>query len=55
MDNFIEIPRELIENNQELILCMSIIFINQKTLLTKIDKDIWFLWLVTLSNRTAEQ
>ena len=29
VDDFVEIPRELIENNQELILCMEIMFIGQ--------------------------
>ena len=51
MDNFIEIPRELIENNQELILCMDIMFINQQALFTTINKYIRFHGLVPLSNR----
>ena len=54
VDYFIEIPRELIENNQEFILCMEIIFINQKALFTTIYKDIRFLGLVTISNITKE-
>ena len=52
VDNFIEISRELIENNQELILCMDIMFINQQALFTKIDKYIGFCRLVPLTNRT---
>ena len=52
---FIEIPREMIENNQELIMCMDIIFINQQVLLTTIYKDIRFHGSVTLSNITKEE
>ena len=51
-DDFIEIPRELIENNQELILCMDIMLINKQVLFTKTDKDIRFQGLVSLANRT---
>ena len=29
VENFIEMPRELIDNNQELILCIDIVFINK--------------------------
>ena len=36
--NFIKIPREPIENNQELIMFMYIMFINQQELLTTIYK-----------------
>ena len=54
VDGFIEIPREIIENNQELILCMDMMFIYQQSLLTKIDKDIRFFLLVLISNRTKE-
>ena len=50
--DFIEIPREMVVNNQELILCMDIMFINQLVLFTKIDKDIRFQGLVPLSNTT---
>ena len=49
---FIEIPRKLIENNQELILCMHIMFINKQELFTTIDKDIRFRLLVQLANKT---
>ena len=55
MDNFIEIPRELIENNQELILCMGIMFINQYALLTNIYKGIRFQGLFPFANRTTKQ
>ena len=42
VDNFIEIPRELIDNNQELILCIDIMFINKHASFTTIDKEIGF-------------
>ena len=35
VDYFIEIPRELIENNQDLILFMGFVFINKHVLFTK--------------------
>ena len=52
--DFIEIPREMIENNQELILSMEIMFISQQALLTTIDKYIRFYGLFPLSNRTKK-
>ena len=51
VDYFIGILIELIDNNQELILCMGIMFINQQELFTKTDKYIRFGGLVTLTNR----
>ena len=53
--SFIEITRELIENNQDLILCMGIIFINQQAFFTKNYKGICFCGLVLLSNITKEE
>ena len=50
--HFIEILRELIEKNQELIMCEEIMFITQQALLTKIDKEKRFCGLVPLVNRT---
>ena len=50
VDSFIEISRELIENNQGLIPFMEIMFINKQLLLTKIDKDKRFRGLVPLDN-----
>ena len=55
MDDFIEITRELIENNQELILCMGITITSQQALLTRINKYKWFRGLYQLSNRTKEE
>ena len=55
VDNFIEISREPIENNQELIMCMDNMFINQQVLCTKIYKDMRFRGLVPLDNRTKEE
>ena len=55
MDGFIEIPRELIDNNPELILCMDIMFFSQQTLFTTIEKGVWFQGFVPLANRTKEE
>ena len=55
VDDFFKIPRELIETNQEFILCMEITLINQQALFTTIDKYIAFCGLVTLANRTKEE
>ena len=52
VDDFFKIPRELIENNQDLILYIGIMFIKQQSLLTTIDKDTRFRVLVPLANRT---
>ena len=51
VDDFILIPRELIEKNLELILCGEIMFINQQELFKKIDKEIRVQGLVPLGNR----
>ena len=50
VDNFIEIPRELIGNNLELIMCMEIMFINKQAFFITLDRDIKFCGLVTLAN-----
>ena len=53
--DYIEIPRELIENNQEFILCMNIMLMNQQALLTSIYKDMWFRGLFPIFNKTKEE
>ena len=53
-DDFIKIPREIIKNNQQLIFCMDIMFINQQALFTTTEKDIWSWGLVWIDNRTKE-
>ena len=55
VDDFIEILREMIENNQDFILCMYTMFINKKEFFTSIDKDIQFRVLLPLENRTKEE
>ena len=50
VDYFIEIPRELIDNNQGFILFMEIMFINRQVLLTTMDKYIRFRGLIPLEN-----
>ena len=47
VDDFIEIPRQLIDDNQDFILCIDIMFINQQTLLTTIFKIHKVLWVST--------
>ena len=54
VEDFIEIPKELIQNNQYLNMCMDIMFINKQALLTKIDKYILFCGLFPLVNITKE-
>ena len=55
VDNFNQTPRELIDNTQELILCMDIMLIDQQAYSTKIDKDIMFHGFFTLSNIIKEE
>ena len=55
MDDFIEAPRELVENNQEFIICVDIMLINQQALFTTVDKYIRFWWFVPLANITKEE
>ena len=47
----ISIPPELIEKNQEIILCMDMLFINNQPMLTAIDTTVRFRGLVPLANR----
>ena len=37
VDDYIELPREIIDNNQSITLCMDIMFINQLAMLTAVD------------------
>ena len=53
--DFIEIPRESIENNQKLIMFMKNVFVNKQALFTTIDKYINFRGLFSLENRTKEE
>ena len=55
VDDFIEIPRELIEKNQELMLWMEIMFINKQALFKTIEKYIRFQGLSALANMTKEE
>ena len=55
VNSIIELPGELIDNNQELIMFMDIIFINQQALFTNIDKGIRISVLVPLYNRTNKE
>ena len=55
VDNFIGMPRELLENNQEFIMWMDIMFIKQQELFKKKDKNIRFHGLFPLPNTTKEE
>ena len=50
----IEAPKELIEKNQDITLCMDIMFINGMPMLTTIDRAIRFRSMVPLKTRTHE-
>ena len=53
--DLIEISRELIEKNQELMLWMEIMFINKQALFKTIEKYIRFQGLSALANMTKEE
>ena len=50
----IEIPKELIEKNQDITLCMDILFINGMPMLTSIDRVIRFRSLIPLKSRSQD-
>ena len=51
MDNTIEIPEELLRNNEEIDLAIDLIFINQVILLTAIDQTTRYRSTVPLDSR----
>ena len=55
MDNWIEIPSELIARNEEIDLCIDIAFINNFVALTGRDKQLKARHLHELANRTKSQ
>jgi len=52
-DDLIEIPKEIKELHQDLILCIDIMFINGLPMLTCIDRSLRFRSLVTMEDRTT--
>ena len=53
IDNYVDIPREIMENNANLELCMDIMFINEIPFLTTIDRQIKFRSLVPMESRSS--
>ena len=53
IDNYVDIPREIMENNANLELCMDIMFINELPFLTTIDRQIKFGSLVPMESRSS--
>ncbi len=51
----IDIPRELIEKNRKVELCMDTMFINKEGMLTMIDKSIKFRSLIPIANKTHDE
>ena len=54
VDDWIEIPRELTMENEEIDLCIDLIFINNVVALTGVDKQIKCRHFVPLANRTKK-
>ena len=54
VDDWIEIPKELLEPNANLDLCIDIMFINNVALFVSIDKAIKFRFCCELENRTKD-
>ena len=53
VDDIIDIPPEIKQENKELVLCMDTMFINQEIFLTAIDKSIKFRSLVPLKDKSS--
>ena len=54
VDDWIEIPKELLESNEKLDLCIDIMFINNVALFVSIDKSIKFRFCTDLESRTKD-
>src|SRR6056300_1475608 len=54
VDDWIDMPKELLEHNSTLDLCIDIIFINNVALFVSIDKAIKFRFCTELKNRTKD-
>ena len=55
IDDYVDIPREIMENNANLELCMDIMFINELPFLTTIDRQIKFRSLVPMESRMSTE
>jgi hypothetical protein len=54
-DDLVEIPPELLEQHQDLILCMDNMYVNGMPMMTCIDQSIRFRSLVPLESRVASE
>src|SRR5210317_1130087 len=54
VDDWIDMPKELLEHNSTLDLCIDIMFINNVALFVSIDKAIKFRFCTELKNRTKD-
>eukprot|EP00980_Cylindrotheca_fusiformis_P027542 scaffold21024_cov81-Cylindrotheca_fusiformis.AAC.1 len=52
--NIIEIPRELIEDNYKIDLCVDLFFVNKKPFMSSIDRDIRFRKVVPLKSHSVD-
>ena len=55
VEDYIEIPDEFKSQQQNIVLCIDIMYVNGLCMLTTIDKNIWFRALVPLNNRELEE
>jgi len=55
VDDYIEIPPELIENSADIVLCMDIMYVNKQAIMTAIDKPVRYRSAVPLSANTKEE
>ena len=53
VDDYVDIPAEIMENNGNIELCMDIMFINELPFLTTIDRQVKFRSLVPMDSRTS--
>ena len=55
VNDLIEIPKEIKENNNKLVLCIDNMFVNNIPMFTSIDKTVRFRALVPLNGRNSEE
>ena len=55
IDDHVDIPQEILENNAHVELCMDIMFVNELPFLTTIDRQIKFRSLVPMESRTSKE
>ena len=55
MNDLIEIPKEIKENNNKLVLCVDNMFVNNMPMFTSIDKTVRFRALVLLNGWNSDE